>query len=312
MSVLSLSECPDVELVSAYALSSSSKRRLRAKLAAGLLGSLALFPLVLVQGMVTRRRMPSLPAAQPPHRGFVPGAGRCLRILAIGDSTVSGIGVMRGDETVSATTARALARMTGRPVAWHAVGLSGATAKIAVGQLIPRLVPEPADLLVVAFGVNDAMAYRSPAAFARDLTALVSAARSCVGAAAVVIAGVAPLKFFPGLPSPLRGILGWRCTALQTAAERLAGQLPRLVVERFSALFVPELFASDGFHPNARAHAMWGEEIAALALPLLRDRQPPCGHPAVERRPFDSTLEKSGAGHHAQSTRHRAAPPSAA
>jgi hypothetical protein len=76
--------------------------------------------------------------------------------------------------------------------------------------------------------------------FARDLTALVSAARSCVGDAAVVIAGVAPLKFFPGLPSPLRGILGWRCTALQTAAERLADQLPRLVVERFSALFVTQ------------------------------------------------------------------------
>ena len=203
--------------------------------------------------------------------------------------------------------------MTGRPVAWHAVGFSGATAKIAVGQLIPRLVPEPADLLVVAFGANDAMAYRSPAAFARDLTALVSAARSCVGDAAVVIAGVAPLKFFfPGLPSPLRGILGWRCTALQTAAERLADQLPRLVVERFSALFVPDLFASDGFHPNARAHALWGEEIAALALPLLRDRQPPCGHPAVERRLFDNTLEKSGAGGHPQSTKHQAPPPSAA
>jgi hypothetical protein len=92
----------------------------------------------------------------------------------------------------------------------------------------------------------------------------------------------------------LRGILGWRCTALQTAAERLAEQLPRLVVERFSALFVPELFASDGFHPNARAHAMWGEEIAALALPLLRDRQPPCGH---------SVNSSTNMGHIAQSSK---------
>src|SRR5262249_35140390 len=169
-----------------------------------------------------------------------------------------------------------------------------------------------AALFARACGATVEMASRSPAAFARDLTALVSAARSCVGDAAVVIAGVAPLKFFPGLPSPLRGILGWRCTALQTAAERLADQLPRLVVERFSALFVPDLFASDGFHPNARAHALWGEEIAALALPPLRDRRPPCGHPAVERRLSDNTLEKSGAGGHPQSTKHRAPPPSAA
>jgi lysophospholipase L1-like esterase len=266
--------------------------------------------LVFVQGTVTRWRMPSLPAAGEPYRGFVPGTGPHLRILAIGDSTVSGVGVTRGDETVSATTARALARMTGRPVAWRALGLSGATAKIALRELVPRLELVPVDLLVVAFGVNDATAYRSPAAFTRDVAAVVSAARGCVGDAAVVIAGVAPLKFFPGLPSPLRAILGWRCAALQAAAERLAEQLPRLVVERFSALFVPELFASDGFHPNARAHAMWGEEIAALALPLLREWQPPCG--AVEPRPLGSALETSNAGRHARSTKHRAPPPSAA
>jgi lysophospholipase L1-like esterase len=56
---------------------------------------------------------------------------------------------------------------------------------------------------------------------------------------------------------------------LQASTERLSERLPRVVVERFSAPFGPELFARDGFHPNARAHALWGEEIAALALPLL-------------------------------------------
>jgi lysophospholipase L1-like esterase len=243
----------------------------RVRLAAGLVGSLALFPLVAVQGSVTRRRMPSLPAAQPPHRGLVPGTGRLLRILAIGDSSVSGVGVAHCDETVPATTARTLARKTGRPVAWHGIGLSGATAKMALDELIPRLPRERADLLVVAFGVNDALGYRSPAAFARDLAQLVSVARGHVGDAAVIIAGVAPLAFFPGLPWPLSTILGWRCAALQTAAERLGERLPRLVVERFSVSFAPELFASDGFHPNGRTHAQWGEEVAALALPLLGD-----------------------------------------
>jgi lysophospholipase L1-like esterase len=49
----------------------------------------------------------------------------------------------------------------------------------------------------------------------------------------------------------------------------LTKRLPRLVVERFSQPFVPDLFSRDGFHPNRRAHAKWGEEIAALALPLV-------------------------------------------
>src|SRR5262249_9862697 len=130
--VLNVGECSEVERGRTDILSGSDKPRSRVRLAAGVLGSLALFPLVALQGALTRRRMPTLPGARPPHCGLIPGTGRCLRILAIGDSSVSGVGVVRGDETVSATTARALARMTGRPIAWRALGLSGATAKMAL------------------------------------------------------------------------------------------------------------------------------------------------------------------------------------
>jgi hypothetical protein len=42
-------------------------------------------------------------------------------------------------------------------------------------------------------------------------------------------------------------------------------------VQRFPAQLQSDLFAIDGFHPNAKAHVRWGEEIAALALPLLED-----------------------------------------
>jgi lysophospholipase L1-like esterase len=241
----------------------------RAAIAAGLFGSIVLLPLVIAQGAAVRRRVPCLPPARPPHHGRVPGVGKSIRLLAIGESTVCGVGVASGDETVAATTARALARLTGRPIAWRAEGLSGATVRDARKQLLPRIAPEPADLMLVAFGVNDAKAYRSPATFADDLAELVTAARRRVGDAAVVIGGVAPLNCFPALPSPLRHILGWRSAALQAAADRLTERLPRLVVERISAL-EPDLFAYDGFHPNRRAHAIWGEEIAALALPFVR------------------------------------------
>lgn len=240
----------------------------RAAIAAGLFGSHILLPVVMAQGAATRRRVPCLPPARPPHHGLVTGAGKSIRLLAVGESTVCGVGLARGDESVAATTARALRRLTGRPVAWRAEGLSGATVSVARERLLGRIRPEPADLLVVAFGVNDVTAYRSPAAFADDLVELVTAARNRVGDAAVVVAGVAPLNCFPAVPWPLRNILGWRSAALQAAADGLTERLPRLVVERISSL-EPDLFACDGFHPNRQAHAMWGEEIAELALPLV-------------------------------------------
>ena len=99
-----------------------------------------------------------------------------------------------------------------------------------------------------------------------------TALRGRIGDAAVVITGVAPLACFPALPWPLRTILNWRSAALQEAADGLADRLPRLVVERFSEPFGPHLFAADGFHPNPQAHALWGEEIATLAMPLLAHR----------------------------------------
>ena len=241
----------------------------RAGLALGLAASFALLPLAWAQGSATRRRVLRLPSASPPHRGEAPGLGAPIRVVAIGESSISGVGVSCSTQSMTAVAARTLARRTGRPASWRVHGFSGATARQAMKQLMPRIAREPADLLIIAFGINDATSYRSPVAFADDLAALVTTARQRVGDAAVVIAGVAPLTSFPALPWPLRAILGWRTAALQAAADRLAARLPKIVVERFAAPPGPELFAEDGFHPNPRAHALWGEKIAAAALPLV-------------------------------------------
>ena len=241
----------------------------RASLFAGLLGSLALLPLVMIQGAATRRRVPRLPPARPPHHGLATGEGVPLRVIVVGESPVAGIGIERGDDTVAAATARELARLTGRPVAWRAAGLSGATVREAIAQLVPRIAGEPADLIVIAFGVNDTIGYRAPRAFAGDLTAIVEAVRTRVGPAPVVIAGVPSFASIPAFPWALRNILDWRAAALQTAAERLPARIPRLVVQRFSEPFTPDTFSRDGFHPSVRAHDVWGKMLAALAFPLL-------------------------------------------
>lgn len=247
----------------------SAAPKSRAALSAGLLGSIALLPLVMIQGAATRRRVPRLPPAQPPHHGTVPGAGTPLRVLVVGESPVAGIGIERGDDTVAAATARELAQLTGRPMVWRAAGLSGATVRKAVAQIVPRIAAEPADLIVIAFGVNDTIGYRAPRAFAGDLVMLVDAVRARVGGAPVVVAGVPSFASIPAFPWALRNILDWRAAALQVAAERLPERVPRLVVQRFSEPFGPETFCPDGFHPSVRAHDIWGQMLAALALPLL-------------------------------------------
>ena len=255
---------------SAVALLRRAKQR--AFLIAGLIGSIVLLPIAIVQGATTRRRIPTLPPAKAPLEGDVAGVGKPIRFLAIGESSVCGVGVSVGDETVAAVAARALGRRTNRPVIWRSLGLSGATARDARKHLVPRIEPHPVDLVLIAFGVNDAACYRSPTAFVDDLVALVTAVRNRVGEATVIIAGVAPLDSFPALPWPLRTILGWRSKALQAAVERLPQRLTRLIVERFVLPITSDLFAHDKFHPNAKAHKLWGEEIGTLAIPLITSR----------------------------------------
>ena len=108
----------------------------RAGLAVGLAASFALLPVAWAQGSATRRRVPRLPSASPPHRGEVPGLGAPIRVLAIGESSISGVGVSCSTQSMTAVTARTLARRTGRAASWRVHGFSGATARQAMKQLI--------------------------------------------------------------------------------------------------------------------------------------------------------------------------------
>jgi hypothetical protein len=60
----------------------------RSTIVTGLVGSVALSPLAWAQGSTTRRRVPRLPAANPPHDGKVPGAGDPIRVIGLGESSV--------------------------------------------------------------------------------------------------------------------------------------------------------------------------------------------------------------------------------
>ncbi len=90
--------------------------------------SLALAPLLLAQGLLTQRRVPRLPGAAGPAFGRVEGREPMLRLLALGESTVAGVGAPTHAEALAGQLAQALAAHGGRAVGWRAAGQIGATA----------------------------------------------------------------------------------------------------------------------------------------------------------------------------------------
>ncbi|WP_344428318.1 SGNH/GDSL hydrolase family protein [Amycolatopsis minnesotensis] len=226
--------------------------------------TVALAPMLLAQGLRVRRTTPRLPGADGPVTG---GDGGGLALLAIGESTVDGVGAPDHERALTGSVAAALAARTGRPVRWQALGRTGANARVVHAELLPRVAR--ADLVVIALGVNDTTELRSGAAFRRDLLRLVTGVRRRLGPVPVVLAGVPPMGRFPALPQPLRAVLGLRSGVLASAAAELSAVPGVRYVPMPAAMLDPATFAADGFHPGPAAYRIWGDQLAGAALPLV-------------------------------------------
>ncbi len=227
--------------------------------------ALPLLPLLIVQGRHTRRVTPRLPEAAGPTEGIAGAAHRTapLSLLALGESPVAGVGVGTHEEAISGRLARTLSARLQRPVHWRACGKNGITAREAIEQVLPLVPPQPVDLALVAFGVNDATAFRPVTRWRGDLLAVMSALDARCRPRLVLLSGVPPLAHFPALPQPLRWVMGLKAQALDVAARDLAHGRPR-------TLHVPlaldthdrSMMASDGYHPSAAGCSAWAQLLA--------------------------------------------------
>ena len=235
--------------------------RLRAGLWWGL--TLALAPIALPQALWTRRTALRLPPAEGAQSGLA-GAGQGgepLRLLLIGESTVAGVGVEAQEAALAGQLAQALSARLGRPVAWRACGENGITAGEACERLLPLALGEPADLVLLVFGVNDTTHLSSLAGWEASLRAL-SRALSARGER-VVFTGVPPIQHFSALPWLLRRLLGLRAALLDAELRRISAQ-ERAQCARLELSFAADYLARDGYHPSALGYRVWGEGLAEL------------------------------------------------
>lgn len=190
--------------------------------------------------------------------------GPPLRLLALGDSIIAGVGIERIDQALPGAFARALAARWQRTVEWRALGRNGADVAAARRLLADACESlAPADLVLLSIGVNDATGLRSRRRFLAELRALYADLRAWSPQALLVHAGVPPLQAFPLLPAPLRQLLGLRAAQLDRMIPRALGAVPPGVHLPFTELPAPDRFAADGFHPDAAACAQWAETLAA-------------------------------------------------
>lgn len=234
--------------------------------------SAVLAPIFMMQGAYVRKRTPKLPCAAGANVGLTSGDGAPLRLLFVGESTVTGVGAPTYEEALVGRTADCLAQLTQRRIHWQAWGKRGITADKATAYLLPQIPPEPVDLAVVAIGVNDVLHFHRPARFQRDLVRLIHGLRQRIGVSQLLLTAIPNVGRFPSLPQPLRTGLGLRAHAFNVTARRLSRHLPSVTHVTTHFQGGVELLGADGFHPSPLAYQQWGRHLAHVAYEQLTQR----------------------------------------
>ena len=228
-------------------------------------------PFVGLQALRVRRLALRLQPADGPSSGSV-GSGPSLRLLAIGDSIIVGVGASTLDKALIGRTAESLAGSSGRTVDWQAIGQSGIRSGGVLDELLPSLPEDRVDVFLISVGVNDVTSLTRTSVWATNLDRLLCALGRHSPAAVIAFAGIPPLRDFPLLPQPLRSVIGFRGETLDRVAQRLIAAHPR-------ALHVPvdfkthaDSFCSDGFHPSEAGYIEFGRAMADQLVARLSDR----------------------------------------
>jgi len=222
-------------------------------------------PVLAAQGLWLRRTAWRAPEAAGERHGEAgDAAGEPLRLLALGDSIIVGVGIDRLENALPGQFALALARSSGRRVSWQALGRNGADAGETCRRLEENLHRlRDCHVLLLSTGVNDVTGLRARRRVATDLDRLLRLVAQHAPDCRVLLAAAPPLDAFPLLPAPLRQLLGLRARQIDTVMAWVAAR-------HGHALHVPlpfhpdaDGFADDGFHPNAASCAQWAEWLAS-------------------------------------------------
>ena len=217
-----------------------------------------LAPLIGAQAIYVLKRAVVLPEPAGARCGHV-GTGPSLRVLIIGDSSAAGVGAATQGAALAGQLARALAPHFS--VSWRLEAETGATTSTTLAK-IPRLEPLLYDIAILALGVNDVTRAVTLARWTRQQVVLHQRLRNRFKTRHIFASGLPPMGMFPLLPQPLRWVLGQQAKRLDRALATLAQADPGLSHIPFDLPQDRRFFASDGYHPNAQAYALWADILA--------------------------------------------------
>lgn len=207
---------------------------------------------------VVRRRLPTLSGLDPSGVVAGPQSQPPIRLVVLGDSTLTGPGLRSPEEIWLRRALHELRLDQTVEVTSLAVGGS----RVAdVRRLIDKALAVEADVAVVAVGCNDAIHATPVRQFTRDLDLVVR--RLLERFAVVAVSNVGDLGNLARVPRPLKSVLRRRSRLICRAVEAVVADHDRAVlldVTPTNGAFRDRgVYAPDLFHPSHVGHSIWAE-----------------------------------------------------
>jgi lysophospholipase L1-like esterase len=222
-------------------------------------------PFLLPQALYVKKTAPRFAPAGGPTEGSI-GNGPQVRLLAMGDSIIAGVGATELSKALVGQTAAAIASTLNKRVSWQAIGVSGHRSSHVLDQLVPKLPNTEADYIIVSVGVNDITGLTTLGTWRQNMLQLLDELRAHSPEAIIAVAGMPPMHGFPLLPQPLRATFGMRSRAFDEEVRKIVGSIPGAVHVPLDFDPDPEEFAADGYHPSEESYTKFGWRMADRLL----------------------------------------------
>ena len=236
------------------------------------------YPFLMLHGLYILRHMPDL---QPPndHRGQIGDGGNPLRVLALGESSVAGIGVETHKDGVIHTITQILSKKLQQSFIYEIVAQSGYTAQQTIDLLLDKINMQNPDLIIIGLGGNDTFRANFPWTWRKTIENLIHQLHNHGLKAPILFLNLPPVRDFPAFHPIARFFAGEIADALGKELEALSNNTNTIYFPKekvrvkdwvkrhyeYTKLEVPDLF-SDGIHPTLLTYQVWALEMSTFIM----------------------------------------------
>ncbi|GAB5409339.1 MAG: SGNH/GDSL hydrolase family protein [Balneolaceae bacterium] len=246
--------------------------------------AIPLLPLIYVQGKRIRASVPKLPEAKGTEGYVDMNSSKNLRVIAIGESTIAGVGVETQEEGFSGTMAKDLGDKLHANIFWKVYARSGYTTKRTTEKTLKHIPDHSADLIVIGLGGNDAFTLTTPKKWRIHTQELINELRVKFGRnVPIAFMNMPPIKGFPAFTKPIKFIIGNLVEILGEELEKLTESTPNVYyysrvitledwIHRLNVDADPKDFFSDGVHPSRLTYQVWAKDFSNFLIESIQFR----------------------------------------